>query len=500
MPPGFSQSTALSQEMRQQMRISPQMRQAFEILELPLQSLREKIREELDKNPVVEEVRDRLVDSIDAQRDSHEDRAPRADGEEPGEPGAAEAPADAPAGDFAEMESDPDFTDALFQDGGSGEFSPDAEERRQFRYDSITRPPSLQEHLLRQLDSQDLPPLDRLLAIQVISALDRRGFLDTPLADIAQGVGAGMEDARRALAIVQAMDPPGVAAADLRESLLLQLRAEGLDDTLAADILRERPDLLERRDLPRLAKAFHCTVDDIRFALRDLESLRPFPAEGFADEPIPFVAPEATVGFRDGRYVVLELEDPANALPDPLPRFRVRRSYRAMSEAPETQADVRKYLRGQIRSADQLREFVEQRRATTLRVAAEIVARQQDYFRHGIAKLHPMTMAEIATAMGVNETTVSRAVKERWMKTPQGVVEFRKFFTGGVQAGDGKTVSNRTVQERIRQLVAAEDPQSPLTDDAIVAALRNEGITIARRTVVKYRGALRIPNYSARRR
>ena len=504
MPLGFAQTTQISQEMRQQMRISPQMRQAFEILELPLQDLRAKIREELERNPVVEEARNRLGDSIDAQREAFAARgddgavspasvAAPSDAEPPADEGAA-------PGEFAEMESDPEFTDTLFQDGGSGEFSPDAEERRQFRYDSITRPVTLHEHLLRQLDSQDLPPLDRALALQIVNSLDARGYLEMPLADIAQGLGAGMDDAQRSLAIVQALDPTGVGARDLAECLLLQLRAEGLDDTLAADILRETPDLLARRDLPRIAKAFHCSIDDVRFALGDLKSLQPAPGAAFAPAPIQYIAPEATVGLVRDRYVVLELEDPRNALPDPLPSLRINRQYRALSESEKTGPELRRYLREHIRSAEQLCDFVRQRRETTLRVAAEIVARQQDFFRYGVEKLHPMTMGEIAEAMGVNETTISRAVRERWMKTPRGLLEFRSFFTGGLPSGDGKSVSNRSVQERIRQLVAAEDPEHPLTDDAIVEALRKEGITIARRTVVKYRGILHIPNYSARRR
>ena len=502
MPLGFAQTTQLSQEMRQQMRISPQMRQAFEVLELPLQDLRAKIREELEKNPVVEEVRNPLGESIDAQREAFAASGGGDGAASPAVPSDAEPSVDTgkEPGEFAEMESDPEFTDALFQDGGSGEFSPDAEERRQFRYDSITRPTTLHEHLLRQLAAQDLPPVERALALQIVNSLDARGYLETPLADIAQGLGAGMDDAERALAAVQALDPTGVGARDLAECLLLQLRAEGLDDTLAADILRETPDLLARHDLPRIAKTFQCSVDEVRFALGDLKSLQPAPGAAFAPEPIQYIAPEATVGLVRGRYVVLELEDPRNALPDPLPRLRINGQYRAMSESESTGADVRRYLRERIRSAEQLSDFVRQRRETTLRVAAEIVARQQDFFRYGVERLRPMTMGEIAEAMGVNETTISRAVRERWMKTPRGLLEFRSFFTGGLPSGDGKSVSNRSVQERIRQLVAAEDPEHPLTDDAIVEALRKEGVTIARRTVVKYRGILHIPSFTARRR
>lgn len=497
--------------MRQQMRISPQMRQSFEILQMPLQELHARIRQEADRNPVIE-VEDPLAVSLDAEREAF--AREQADGplrpEEPGGRDEPDFPDDTPPTDdsdpphdadgFAQMAEDPDFTDALFQDGGSGDVSPDAEERRQFRYDSISRKPSLDEHLLRQLDALDLAPSDRALALQIVGSLDRNGFLATPLADIAQSLGAGLPEADRALRLVQSLDPPGIAARGLAESLLLQLRAEGLDDTLAAEMLRARPDLLEKRNPALLAKAFQCSEADVRIALADLASLRPVPAEGFAVDEPQYVAPEATVVLRGGTYVVLELAAPDEAPPDGSPVIGIREDYRAMAASPDARPDVRAYLRERIRSAETLREFVSQRRATTLRVAAEIVARQQEFFRRGVEALHPMTMEDVASAIGVNETTVSRAAKDRWMRTPRGIVAFRSFFTTAIAAGDGKSVSNRTVQERVRQLVAAEDPAHPLSDDALCARLKAEGLEIARRTVAKYRGLLGIPPMAARRR
>ena len=506
MPPGFDQTAVLSQQMRQQMRISPAMRQSFEILQMPLPELQARLRQEAEQNPVVELVDPRTV-SLDAAREDFE-RGERGDaGPEPSgadAPEATDRPEEpSPAGDadgFSQLAEDPDFTDALFQDGGSGELSPDAEERRQFRYDSITRPPSLDEHLLRQLDTLDLAPAERALALQIVGSLDRRGFLATPLADIAQALGADLPAAERALARVQALDPPGIAARDLAECLLLQLGAEGLDDTLAAEMLRKRPDLLERRNPALLASAFGCTEADVRLALADLAALRPDPAAEFDRDAPPTVVPEATVAWRGGRYVVLELAAPDEAPPDATPRLAIREDYRRMAEAPGSAPEVRRYLHGRIRSAEQLGEFARQRRATTLRVAAEIVARQQDFFRLGVSALRPMTMEEIAGALGVNETTVSRAARDRWMRTPRGLVEFRAFFTTGVRTEGGGTVSNRSVQERIRQLVEAEDPARPLADDAIAAALQAEGVHVARRTVAKYRGLLGIPTAALRRR
>ena len=525
MSPGFAQTAALSQDMRQQMRISPQMRQSFEILQMPLQALQARIRQEAERNPVIE-VADPMSVSLDAERESFTaqerggdsalgfdgaDGPDESDGydgpDEPPDTGRAEtddgseseAAPELESG-FRQMAEDPDFTDSLFQDGGSGDVSPDAEERRQFRYDSISRKPSLDEHLLRQLDALDLAPAERALALQIIGSLDRNGFLATPLADIAQSLGAGLAEAEQALARVQALDPPGLAARGLAESLLLQLRAEGLDDTLAADILRSRPDLLEKRNPALLAKTFQCTEADIRVALADLAALNPHPAEGFADDEPQYITPEATVVLRGGMYVVLELVAPDEAPPDGSPVISIRGDYRAMADAPDARPDVRSYLRERIRSAEQLREFVAQRRATTLRVAAEIVARQQEFFRRGVAALRPMTMDDVAEAIGVNETTVSRAVKDRWMRTPRGLVAFRDFFTAGIRTEAGGAVSNRTVQERIRQLVAAEDPSRPLSDDALCAALKTEGFEIARRTVAKYRGILGIPAMAERRR
>lgn len=529
MPPGFSQSAILSPSLRQQQRITPQMVQASEILQMPLQELRARIQHEIDTNPVVE-VENPLSVSLDAAREEFErrehadaigvddgewdaddasadypdgdfDPVPPADGDAADEPAPDASGADAaPAEGFEQMQSDPDFTDSLFQDGGSGDISPDAEERRQFRYDSITRPPSLEEHLLRQLDALDLSPSDRALAFEVIGSLDERGYLRTPLADIAQGLGVGMDDALRALETVQAMDPPGIAARSLAECLLLQLRAEGLGDTLAAEILETRPDLIERRDPALLARTFHCTEADVRIALDDLRGLRPNPAIDFDVLPAQYVTTEATVVLRGGRYVVLELAAPDEAPDDVTPRIRVADSYRDMAEAPGISKTARDFLRRRIESAEQLGELVAQRRLTTLRVAEAIVDRQQDYFRQGIGALHPMTMGDVAAAIGVDETTVSRAVKGRWMKTPRGTEEFRKFFTTGLRTEGGEAVSNSTVKERIRQLVAAEDPANPLSDGALCEALKAGGVVIARRTVAKYREALRIAPAAERRR
>lgn len=489
--------------MRQQMRISPQMKQAFEMLQMPLQELMARVGEEAATNPVIEGVvhpREEYLADHRKAFDSAERGETFADG--PGNDAPSEAMA-APDDIRSLANADPAATAEFFRDGDSGEWTEDDAERRQFFFDTQTSHESLGEHLRAQLSLFALPPLDRALAEEVVGSLDDRGYLTTPLADIALAHGATLGDAERALRTVQTLDPPGIGARDLAECLLLQLAANGMDDVLAAQMLREQPALVARRDVPALARALHCGTEDVRFAFDDLRALSPAPGAAFAHAEPDVIVPEATVVLRNGRYVVLErqLDGPEARRENPLPRLLIRKAYRERAANDATPPEERRYLRNMLSRADQIQEALEQRRETTLAVAEAIVDRQQDFFDQGVSALRPMTMGDIAAALGVHESTVSRAVAGKWMKTPRGPLEFRSFFTTGLKTdGDGAAVSNKAVQERIRALVHAENPAAPLSDAAIAKALASEGITVARRTVAKYRDILRIPSTSERKR
>ena len=510
-----TQRQTLAQMMA--MRLSP-------VLEMSQQQVHDRILQEIETNPVVEAVDHVAPESFDEMREAF-DAAHRPDvppAPEAESTGAAAAPTegDGTALDFddgfeALARADADETDLYFQDGGSGEYSPDAEERRQFRYDSISRPESLADHLLGQLAAQDLSPADRELALEVIGSLDPRGYLTTSLADIAQAHGASLDDARRALEAVQAFDPPGIAARTLAECFLLQLAAAGLDDVLAAQFLRERPDFFRPRDprqpslvpnfqcaaddIPVLAGAFDCSEDDVRLALDDLRGLDPAPGERFAEPDRDLIQTDATVVRRGDRYVVLEHEAQANAAPvdaDAEAPFRISPEMRALADAPDTDPAFREELRRRISQAEELAQHVSDRRNVTLAVAAAIVARQQEFFeQRRLDAMRPMLQEDVARDIGVDGSVVSRACKGKWMKTPFGNLKFSDFFSRGLGG-----VPTRTVKDRVRQLVDAEDKASPLSDSAIAAKLLAEGVEIARTTVKKYRNELGIPSSTARKR
>lgn len=476
--PSLSPSTGLDLQMRQQMRITPQMKQNLEILQMPLQELQARVMQEIQTNPVIE-----CLESA-PPTESH---------------GTLEELAPPPV-------AEEDTEDYFHHDGGSGEYVPDDEERRQsFLEKKSSRPQTLGEHLLDQLHAQHLDPGLALLAEDVIASLDDRGYLTTPAAEIAQWNGASTEDVALALRIVQTLDPPGVGARDLAECLLLQLQAEGLGDVLAADILRDHSALLERRDIPGLAKALRCSEADIRFALQDLAALVPYPGRAFSPPDENVILTEATIVLREGRYVVRELQDgfpPEFLVRGFAPQFDINPEFQDMAKDPDTDKEFQKTLKGQIARAEQLRAAIEFRRQTTLQIAWAIVERQQEYFAKGNsdAALRPMTQKDIAQDLGISDSTVSRTVSRKWMKTPGGNVRFDAFFSQGIASGDASSaVSNKAVKLRVREIIDAEDKSRPLSDQAIATQLASEGITLSREAVKKYRNEFHIPSSTQRK-
>lgn len=523
----------LSQQMRQKQVLAPQMRQSLEVLQLQVQDLCQLAQQELDQNPTLEEA-SVLENSIDAARDAYEGvetpapDLPTDDSDEDGGDGAAASapeggreapPREAPAGeaepegagdfeddpppDAAAQELDPldfgvlaelDDPDYLYQEGGNSEYNPDLEERRQFMFDSIPVGESLQDHLLGQLDLADFDEVDRLVAEQIVGSVADDGYLRTPLADIVQVVpGATMEQAERVLAVVQTFDPLGVASRDLRECLLLQIRKGPLKGTLAERIVDGHLALVETRQLGKIAKACGASREEVEAAIRLLARLEPRPGAAFDRAAPTYVVPEVDVRKVEGRWVAF-VED------RDLPRLRISRRYLDMLHAEGVSAETRDYVQAKIRSGMNLIKSIEQRQETIRKVAQKIVDAQQAFFDEGPMALRPLVMAEIAAEVGVHETTVSRTVSNKYMRSPQGVHELRFFFTNAIATENGESVSSERVKLMVKQMVEEEDPARPLADLDIERRLAAEGINIARRTVAKYRGVLKIPPSHLRRR
>jgi RNA polymerase sigma-54 factor len=261
------------------------------------------------------------------------------------------------------------------------------------------------------------------------------------------------------------------------------LQAKGRGDSLAARIVRDHFTLLTRRRIPEIARKIGAHMDDVQEAIEEIGTLDPAPGRRFADDNNRVVVPDVTVEDDRGEWKII-----LNS--DYIPRLRISNTYKEMIAKGSLSKDERDYVRERMRSGKFLINSIEQRQQTIERITREIIKVQEEFFREGVAKLKPLTMTQIADAVGVHETTVSRAIANKFIKTPHGVFEFKFFFTPGYQADSGESVSNTSVKEMIDELVSLEDKSHPLSDQEIVAKLQEKGINIARRTVAKYREEL----------
>jgi len=479
---GFNQH--LSQRQTQQLVLAPQLRQSLKILQVAALDLRSVIQEELQANPTLEE---EPMEGV-----SLDQTAPDGSGD-----GTADGTAESPAKDEAERREELDFSkefevltkldddwhDFMAQAGGAQPYNSEAAERRQHFFDSLVGETSLQEHLMRQAELADCPPNVLIAVRYLVGSLDDRGFLTAAPPDIALMSGLPLADVQAAQKLLRTLDPPGIGAQNLPECLLFQLEAKGRGTSLAARIIRDQFELLVRRRIPDLARRLDASVEQIHAALAEIGSLDPAPGRRFAEDNNRVVVPDVTVE-KDGDKWQVHLNN------DYIPRLRISQTYRDLIAKGRLSKEERDYLRERMRSGRFLINSIEQRQQTIERITREILKVQEDFFDHGVSKLKPLTMTQIADAVGVHETTVSRAIANKYIQTPHGVFELKYFFTPGYQSHGGDSVSNTTVKDMINDLVAGEDRAHPLSDQEIVAKLEVKGLHIARRTVAKYREEL----------
>lgn len=491
----------LSQGLALQQVLSPQMQQSLALLQAPILELRSLVEQEMSLNPVLEEV--------------PPGEGPRSEGAEngtgegtsafdPAEPPkdlqfdpATERPNGAAVDDFqARLEQlaqlDQEWRDHFSQANPPLRQPEVEDERRQFLFDSLTQGTSLQEELAWQLQTSAVPEALRPLAELIIGNLNDEGYLATPLSVLAQTTGAGLERLEAALRVVQALEPAGIAARDLRECLMLQLERLGRVDSLEYVVVRDHLEALARRRYQDIGDQLGVYPDEVQDAAENIGKLKPRPGRELAAAEPDYVLPEVVVSRGEQGWQVA-LND------EPLPRVRISHAYKDLLTQAGSNPEVREYLREKIRAGKFLMRCLDQREQTIKRIAEEVVRRQEAFLEHGRAQLRPMTMAQVAEVVGVHETTVSRAVAGKYMSTPQGVIEMRSLFTSGVATSDGGSVASTGVKELIAEMVREEDSARPLTDDQIEARLRDKGIRIARRTVAKYRNEMRILPVAMRR-
>jgi RNA polymerase sigma-54 factor len=352
---------------------------------------------------------------------------------------------------------------------------------------------SLSDHLVWQLSMQTDDVQLRDIGSAIIGNLDDDGYLVASFDELAAMGQWPVSDVRHALQLVQSFDPIGVAARDLQECLLLQLWHLGLQGTATEKIVSEHLRLLQNHHVPELARRLGLAIDDVKAHVEIIRRLDPKPGSRYNPTSSQYVIPDVHIVKVEDQYVAVLNEDG-------LPHMRINPVYRKLLDKNGDQTDeTRAYVRDKFRSALWLIKSVDQRQKTIQKVATSIINFQSDFLDHGIEHLRPLVLRDVANAIGMHESTVSRVVTNKYMHTPQGVFEMKYFFHSGISSTYGERVSSVTVKERIRTMIENEDPRKPLSDARIVSILQRDGLVLARRTIAKYREELRMPTSNQRK-
>jgi len=515
----------LSTSLSQRLVLTPQMRQRIELLAMTKLELADMVQTELSANPVLDEVapgegvddNSPLADEIAAvdattaditskgETAATQSAAPEGGLTESSSPGEAPnvttsttelSPPDGEA--EPERERDPfeevDFGSTFeeYLDPGYKTHEYEAKDEVSFE-NMLTRRDSLREQLIWQLHLTEISDEVRAAGEAIIGNLDENtGFLDATVEEIAAMGPWPIEIVQQAVAVVQRLDPVGCAASDVRESLLVQLDYYGFGDRLAVQMVRDHLESLQTHKLPDLTKMLGVPLEQVLEEMEIIKKLDPKPGRKYSSEEAQPVVPEVTIE-KVGEDYMIRFED------DGLPHLRINRTYRQMMESKDSSKETRDYIKERFRSAVDLLKNIEHRRQTIYRVCNSIVDRQRDFLDHGIEHLRPMMLKDIAEDIGMHLSTVSRVVNRKYVNTPQGVYELRRFFTEGMRSDTGEDVSTRVLKLKIKKMIEAEDPHHPITDDEVAKRLARDGVKMSRRTVAKYRDQMRIPGSRERR-
>ncbi|MGH8011847.1 MAG: RNA polymerase factor sigma-54 [Candidatus Binataceae bacterium] len=500
--------------LRQQLVMTPQLQQAIKILQLSLPELEAVVQSELDANPMLEPLDQSVAEAAANDEGEPEDQAPAE--AEPLPPEAEASPAaeewepiveERPVETLATEAPDAavelrelnrldklDWREYLenysnnWQDGEAA----DPDDDRRTLENTLTRKTSLEDHLIWQLRLSALDRTDQRIGATIIYNLNDDGYLETPLEELAAQLETDVAHVERVLKRVQRLDPPGVGARDLRECLYSQLANLGMEESLAARVVLNHLDLLEKHRYGEIAKALGVTLGMVAETSKIISVLEPKPGRDYGGQEPAYIVPDVFIQ-KIGDDFMVTLNESA------VPRLRLANYYQRVLNDGAAPAATKEYLQERLRSARWLVKSIYQRQQTIFKVANSIVNFQRAFFEHGISHLRPLVLKDVAEDIGMHESTISRATANKYAHTPQGIFELKFFFTSGVKATDGEDVSAETVKEKIRTLVSAEGNNEPLSDQAIADILRRGQINIARRTVAKYRQALGILPSSRRK-
>jgi RNA polymerase sigma-54 factor len=477
------------QKLSQQLVMTPQLQQAIKLLQLSRVELQEMVSKELQENPVLEEgaaegaesgesaegeaqavAAEPLIDPVINREQSTVDKIGTLDWQE-----------------YLDTHSNSIHGSLTAEATGEDGDAPPSWEN------SLTKKTSLEDHLIWQLRLSKMTEKEESIGFYMICNLNENGYLTLSLEDVCKATESTVEEAETVLKRIQFFDPVGVAARDLRECLLTQLANLNLQDSLPARIVANYLNYLESKRYEKLARELGVSIDAIADAAHAIASLEPKPSRGFEQDEIRTVLPDVFVEKIGGEYVIY-LND------DGVPRLRVSSLYRRIvGQEGEAEEQARQYLQEKVRAATWLIKSIQQRQQTLFRVTQSIFKFQQEFLDHGVSRLKPMVLRDVAEDIHMHESTVSRATANKYVHTPQGLYELKFFFQSGLRSGNGEDVASESVKEKIRAIIANEDPRKPFSDQHIAALLANASIDIARRTVAKYREAMGILPSSKRR-
>ncbi|MEO0392033.1 MAG: RNA polymerase factor sigma-54 [Pseudomonadota bacterium] len=504
--------------------MTPQLQQAIKLLQLSAVELQDYVDQELEQNPLLERGD---PDRATNQEDANNERAGNEGGEQPKAEDTKATAADdtnsfegESAPDLIDRQHDSETFDAAFDSeydnvwtngdaempqpsmpswegastgsgSGGGNRMGDDELELEQRY---SRPPDLREHLAAQIPLEITDATERLIANALLDTLNGSGYVEADLDELAEQLGCETDAVETVLAKLQRLDPAGIFARDLVDCLRLQLMDRNRFDPAMASLL-DNLDLLAACEFNKLRKL--CAVDEEDFAemVAELKSLDPKPAASFDIPAAEAIVPDIFIRPNPQGGWLVELN------PDALPKVLVNQAYHAQVSSKVTDKADKEYISEQFQSANWLVKSLHQRASTILKVSSELVRQQDGFFRHGVRALKPLVLRDIAEAVEMHESTISRVTTNKFLSCPRGIFELKYFFTAAIAGADGEAShSAEAVKHRIKAMIDAEPPAKILSDDKIVALLREDGIDIARRTVAKYREAMKIPSSVQRRR
>ncbi len=465
----------LGQHQTQRLMLTQKMQQALQILQYSALELEQHVQEELETNPILEQ---KVV-----------------------EPPAEIAPADEGTRN-SEGERDDDGSFSLddhvnhweqrIKEGSDLSVNPDLADRRAFFENSITGEESLAARLISQLRLTFDDETDLAIGEQILSDISDRGYFNGNLEAIALELEQPLERVERVLYRIQKFEPTGVAARDVVECLLIQINAVYPEESQLRELVENHLEDLENRQIPTIAKAMKIEPSRVEELKTTLSTLDPWPGLEYSSEPVQYVIPDLVVEKIEGEYIVA-LTTQAS------PELNVNRDYQVLAKDKSIQKDERSYLREKIEAARWLIRNIEQRQQTILKIGKAIMDIQHAFLDKGVAAIRPLTLQEIADIVGVHEATVSRTTRGKYVQTPQGLFELKYFFSTALKSDTGESQSSKSVQLTIKKIIEGEDKKKPLSDQKVANLLKEDGLSIARRTVTKYREALGIPATTKRK-